>query len=86
VVAKTICENQTKSYGYNGTAAIGPGVRSPCVVYDPDGGVIDIGSGDMAGKVFNELYAADRSVHGSPKAPMLWVNTSKVTARPYCAC
>ena len=53
MVAKTICENQTKSYGYNGTAAIGPGVRSPCVVYDPDGGVIDIGSGDMAGKVFN---------------------------------
>ena len=29
-------------------------------VYDPDGGVIDIGSGDMAGKAFNELYAADR--------------------------
>jgi len=27
-------------------------------VYDAHGCVIDIGSGDMAGKVFNELYAA----------------------------
>jgi len=43
-------ENQQ---GHHGTAAIDPGVRSPFVVYDPDGCVVDIGSGDMAGKVFN---------------------------------
>ena len=60
VVAKTISNTQAKVYGHHGTAAIDPGVRSPFIVYDPDGGVIDIGSGDMASKVFNELYAADR--------------------------
>ena len=60
VVAKTISDNQANVYGHHGPAAIDPGVRSPFVVYDPDGRVIDIGSGDMAGKVFNELHAADR--------------------------
>jgi len=60
VVAETISNNQAKVYGHHGTAAIDPGERSPFYVYDPHGCVIDIGSGDIAGKVFNELYAAHR--------------------------
>ena len=52
-------ENQVLE-GRHSTVAIDPGVRSPFVVYDADGLVVDVGAGDMATKVFPHKYAADR--------------------------
>ena len=52
-------ENQVLE-GRHSTVAIDPGVRSPFVMYDADGLVVDVGAGDMATKVFPFKYAADR--------------------------
>ena len=52
-------ENQVLE-GRHSTVAIDPGVRSPFVMYDADGLVVDVGAGDMATKVFAFKYAADR--------------------------
>jgi len=77
MVTKTITENQGKGYGHHGMAAIDAGVRSPFVVYDPDGGVIDIGSGDTSKRIFAELYAADRLrarvSKGTRRATLTWM-------------
>ena len=46
--------------GLHGAAAMDPGVRTFKAIYDGDRPVTSWGGGDMHGRIFHEIYAADR--------------------------
>jgi len=85
VVAKTVSETPSKNPAQSfrrphGTAAIDPGVLSPFVIYDVNGGVIDIGCGDIGPHLHGSgrrgqarLRASSQSARGGASA----------VARPY---